>query len=113
MAVLEGEDEMNKYYFVTYVTRRLGKQFFDSTVIDEHPFDWLKRTREEISIKTILVAWQEISEEEYNKFNMEGMKDDFIQTGTLRANPLESQRDSRLGRPGELSWQRLESQDKA
>jgi len=92
MAVLEGEDEMNKYYFVTYVTRRLGKQFFDSIVIDEHPFDWLKRTREKTSIKTILVAWQEISEKEYNKFNMEGMKNDFIQTETLRANQLESLR---------------------
>jgi len=36
---------------------------------------------------------EEISEEEYSKFNIEGMKDDFIQTKARRTDPLESQRD--------------------
>ena len=55
---------------------------------------WLaQKNREENSIKTILEAWQEIPEEEYSKFNLEGMKDDFIQTKARRTDPLESHRD--------------------
>ena len=59
--------EMNNYYFITYVTRRLGKQLFDSCVANEHPFDWLRRTQAEHNFQTILAGWQEIYENEYNK----------------------------------------------
>jgi hypothetical protein len=47
----------------------LGKQLFDSTVIDEHPFEWLKRSQSELNSKKILVNWREISEEEFRTYN--------------------------------------------
>jgi hypothetical protein len=59
---------MGRYYFVTYVTRKLGRHFFDSDVIDEHPFLWLRRPQPEANLKPVLVGWQEISEEEYELF---------------------------------------------
>ncbi len=62
---------MKKYYFITYATRRLGKDFFDCCVIDEHPFTWLRDSRLETNLKRILVGWQEISSEEYNLYNSE------------------------------------------
>ena len=76
---------MNNYYFITYVTRRLGKQLFDSCVANEHPFDWLRRTQVEHNFQTILAGWQEISENEYNKYDKEMTKYDPIQT---RARPV-------------------------
>jgi hypothetical protein len=78
---------MNKYYFITYVTRRLGKQLFDSCVADEHPFDWLRRTQAEHNFQTILAGWQEISENEYNKYDKGMTKYDPIQTGARLASP--------------------------
>jgi len=60
---------MGKYYFITYITKRLGKQFFDNTVVDEHPFQWLKRSQGESNSKKVLVNWREISEEEFRAYN--------------------------------------------
>jgi len=59
---------VNKYYFITYVTRKLGKEYLESDVINKHPFDWLTKTRSEINHKIVLAGWQEISEEEYLKY---------------------------------------------
>lgn len=60
---------MSKYYFITYINKKLGKQLFDSTVIDEHPFEWLKRSQIESNSKRVLVNWREISEEDFHAFN--------------------------------------------
>ncbi len=60
---------MSKYYFITYINKRLGKQLFDSMVIDEHPFEWLKRSQIESNYKKVLVSWREISEEEFIAYN--------------------------------------------
>jgi len=62
---------MRKYYFISYVTKRLGREFFDSVVVEEHPFTWLKNVLSETNFKTVLIGWQEISEEEYEKYNNE------------------------------------------
>lgn len=62
---------MGKYYFVTYITRRLGKQFVDNAVIDEHPLLWLKRSQSESNAKIVLVNWREISEPEFQMYNEE------------------------------------------
>jgi hypothetical protein len=48
---------MGEYYFITYVTRRLGRQFFESEVIDEHPFNWLKKSQLETNFKKVLAGW--------------------------------------------------------
>ncbi len=60
---------MGKYYFVTYINKRLGKQLFDSIVIDKHPFAWLKKSQLESNSKMVLVNWKEISEEEFRIYN--------------------------------------------
>ena len=60
---------MSKYYFVTYISKRLGKQFFDSTIIDEHPFEWLKGSQTESKSRKVLVNWKEISEEEFQMYD--------------------------------------------
>ena len=60
---------MKKYYFISYVTKRLGKEFFDCNVIEVHPFTWLKNSLLETNFKTVLIGWQEISEEEYEMYN--------------------------------------------
>ncbi|MGD0953773.1 MAG: hypothetical protein ABR985_15525 [Methanotrichaceae archaeon] len=65
---------MNKYYFITYITRKLGKEYLESDVINEHPFNWLKKARSEINHKIVLAGWQEISEEEYNMYDNDPMK---------------------------------------
>jgi hypothetical protein len=49
----------------------LGREFFDCCVVEEHPFKWLKNVLSEINFKTVLVGWQEISEEEYEMYNKE------------------------------------------
>jgi hypothetical protein len=80
---------MEKYYFVTYITRRLGKQFFDSSVIIEHPFGWLNRSQSETNQKIVLVGWREISRNEYKMF-MEGkLSDDLNRSVALQSSPLE------------------------
>lgn len=60
---------MKKYYFISYVTKRLGREFFDCDVVEEHPFTWLKNSLLETNFKTVLIGWQEISEEEYEMYN--------------------------------------------
>ena len=70
---------MNKYYFITYVTRKLGKEYLESDVINEHPFNWLKKARSEINHKIVLAGWQEISEEEYNMYDNDPMKSNPVQ----------------------------------
>jgi hypothetical protein len=80
---------MSKYYFITYINKRLGKQLFDSTVIDEHPFEWLKRSQSESNSKKVLVNWREISEEEFCAYNEVEYVDKLNQALTLQPNPLE------------------------
>ena len=70
---------MNKYYFITYTTRKLGKEYLESDVIDEHPFNWLKKARSEINHKIVLAGWQMISEEEYSMFD----------NGRMECNPIQ------------------------
>lgn len=60
---------MREYYFISYVTKRLGREFFESNVVVEHPFTWLKNVLSETNFNTVLVGWQEISEEEYERYN--------------------------------------------
>ena len=69
---------MNKYYFITYITRKLGKEYLESDVIDEHPFNWLKKAQSEINHKIVLAGWQDISEEEYSIYDNDRMKSDLI-----------------------------------
>jgi hypothetical protein len=80
---------MSKYYFITYINKRLGKQLFDSTVIDEHPFEWLKRSQSESNSKKVLVNWREISEEEFRAYNQVEYVDKLNQALKPQPNPLE------------------------
>ena len=80
---------MGKYYFITYITKRLGKQFFDNDVIDEHPFQWLKRSQSESSQKRLLVNWREISEEEFHLYNDEECVEELDQALESQPSPLE------------------------
>ena len=80
---------MSKYYFITYINKRLGKQLFDSTVIDEHPFEWLKRSQSESNSKKVLVNWREISEEEFRAYNEVEYVDKLNQALKPQPNPLE------------------------
>jgi hypothetical protein len=66
--------EVNKYYFITYITRKLGKEYLESDVIEEHPFNWLKKAQSEINHKIVLAGWQEISEEEYHIYDYDRME---------------------------------------
>ena len=77
---------MNKYYFITYVTRKLGKEYLESDVIDEHPFNWLSKARSEINHKIVLAGWQEISEEEYGMFDDDRMKSNLIPPRTTKVD---------------------------
>lgn len=79
---------MGKYYFVTDITKRLGKQFVDSIVIDEHPFRWLKRSQSESNAKIVLVNWREISEEEFHMYNEEYV-DQLEEAIASQPSPLE------------------------
>jgi hypothetical protein len=91
---------MNKYYFITYITRRLGRQFLDSNVIDEHPFNWLKKAQSGSNNTKVLLGWQEISEEEYNMFDRDCVS---VQTGRTKANqniPIDSDPSDLGGLPG-------------
>jgi hypothetical protein len=80
---------MKKYYFITYATRRLGKDFFDCSVIDEHPFTWLRDFRLETNLKRVLVGWQEISKEEYNMYNSTEVVDSLDQIAKSDISPIE------------------------
>jgi hypothetical protein len=80
---------MEKYYFVTYITRRLGKQFFDSSVITEHPFGWLSRSQSENSQRMILVGWREISKDEYKMYTEGEIADASNQSIAPQSNSLE------------------------
>jgi hypothetical protein len=80
---------MGEYYFITYVTRRLGRQFFESEVIDEHPFNWLKKSQLETNFKKVLAGWQEISEEEYKTFLNGEIAENQSAILVPQSNPLE------------------------
>jgi hypothetical protein len=67
----------------------LGKQLFDSIVIDEHPFEWLKRSHSESNSKKVLVNWREISEEEFRAYNEVGYVDKLDQALKLESTPLD------------------------
>ena len=67
----------------------MGKQFCDSEVIDEHPFEWLKRSRRESNSNKVLVSWKEISEEEYRAFNEVEDVDKLDQALVSESNPFE------------------------
>ena len=79
---------MGKYYFITYITKRLGKQFFDNDVIDEHPFKWIKRSQSESNSKKVLVNWREISEKEFHMYNEEYV-DQLEEAIASQPSPLE------------------------
>jgi hypothetical protein len=68
------------------MTRRLGRQFLDSIVIDKHPFNWLSGVQLETNNKIVLVGWREISEKEYNMYPNLELKEDHTRTGTCRGN---------------------------
>lgn len=80
---------MSKYYFVTYINKRLGKQLFDSIVIDEHPFEWLKISQSESNSKKVLVNWREISEEEFRAYNEIDFVDKLDQALKPQSNSLD------------------------
>lgn len=80
---------MIKYYFITYVIKRLGKQFFDNVAIDEHPFEWLKRSQIESNSKKILVNWREISKEEFRVYNEVEQVDKLDKALTPKSSLLE------------------------
>ena len=80
---------MGKYYFITYINRRLGKQLFDCAVIDEHPFEWLKRSQSESNLKKVLVNWREISEEEFCAYNKVEYVDKLNQALKPQSNSLD------------------------
>ena len=78
---------MSKYYFITYINKRLGKQLFDGIAIDEHPFEWLKRSQSESCSKKVLVNWREISEEEFRAYNEVDYVDKLDKALTPQSNP--------------------------
>jgi hypothetical protein len=80
---------MAKYYFITYISKKLGKQLFDSAVIDEHPFEWLKKIQAESNSKKVLVNWREISEEEFRAYNELEYVDKLDKALTLSPNPID------------------------
>lgn len=80
---------MGKYYFITYITKRLGRQFFDNAVVDEHPFQWLKRSQSESNSKKVLVNWREISEEEFRLYNDGECVEELDQALESQPSPLE------------------------
>jgi hypothetical protein len=80
---------MEKYYFISYVTKRLGKDFFDFCVIEEHPFTWLKASRLNTNFKISIVSWQEISKEEYDLYNIADALPDSDQIGAPQTSPFE------------------------
>jgi hypothetical protein len=80
---------MGEYYFITYVTRKLGRQFFESEVIDEHPFNWLKKSQLETNLRMVLASWKEISEEEYELFLNGEIVENFSTILAPQSNPLE------------------------
>jgi hypothetical protein len=80
---------MGKYYFITYVSRKLGREFFNSDIIDEHPIIWIKKSQLETNSKMVLAGWQEISKEEYDMYFDEEIAEDLNQITATNANPLE------------------------
>jgi hypothetical protein len=80
---------MGKYYFISYVTKRLGREFFDCDVIEEHPFTWLKTSLLDTNFKRVLVGWQEITREEYELYNNDGAAAHTDQIVEHQTNPLE------------------------
>ena len=80
---------MGKYYFVTYVTRKLGREFLNSDVIDEHPFSWIKRSQLETDSKMVLAGWQEISKEELDMYFNDEIAADIDKIAAPSANPIE------------------------
>ncbi len=82
-------DSMSKYYFIIYMSKRLGKQIFDSVVIDEHPFVWLKKNQPESSFQKVIINWKEISEDEFGLYNEIEYVDKFNQAITYNPNPLD------------------------
>jgi hypothetical protein len=80
---------MGKYYFITYVTKKLGREFFNSDIIDEHPFIWIKRSQSETNSTMVLAGWQEISEKEYKMYFEEEIAEDPNRITESHADSLE------------------------
>ena len=80
---------MRKYYFISYVTKRLGRDFFECDVVEEHPFTWLKNVLSETNFKTVLIGWQEISEEDYEMYNKDETVANPNQIEVPQSSPLE------------------------
>jgi hypothetical protein len=86
----------------------LGKEYLESDVIDEHPFNWLKKVRLEINHKIVLAGWQEIFEEEYRMYDSDRMESNPIlpRETTADLNRLEELGPS--DQKGLESWNLLE-----
>lgn len=80
---------MGRYYFITYVIKKLGREFFNSGAIDEHPFSWIKRSQLETNTKMVLAGWQEISEKEYNLYYEDETAEDSNRITESNSDPLE------------------------
>ena len=80
---------MSKYYFIVYMSKRLGKQLFDSDVINEHPFEWIKRIQSASNSKKVLINWKEISEEEFRLYSEIEYVDKLDQSLVSDSNPLD------------------------
>lgn len=64
-----------KYYFISYWHSHVDKGWIiTNQVIQHHPLEW-QRTANQTNLETKsgwivkVISWQEVSEEEYNKYN--------------------------------------------
>ncbi len=80
---------MRKYYFITYATRKLGREFFNSDAIDEHPLIWIKRSQLETNSKMILAGGQEISKEEFDMYIDNETAAELDEIAAPNVNPIE------------------------
>lgn len=58
---------MNKYYFVTVMTKELGRECQVNMTIDMHPMELIKKLTKE-NIEHVITFYHELSKEEYLKF---------------------------------------------
>lgn len=59
---------MNKYYFISYWSRySTFEPVIGNALTKEHPLKW-QLGCDSPKEKTIMISWQEITEEEYNEY---------------------------------------------
>ena len=62
----------DKYYFISYAWKRPGReQEISNTTKTTHPIEWEKDCNKKYGAQEqyILIAWQEITKEMYEKYN--------------------------------------------